>query len=355
MQTEHERKPLQAKTINSVILKKMNEWIETIENKELRNRVLKSVIVTGGCIPSMMLGERVRDFDVYISDFSVLVDLTKYYVDQFKANNKEELSINPFYKRTTRNENRTLIEMHINDFEKIKKSWIKQSEEEEEDSEMQALLRYHTVSNFPIDGTDQNVSIGVLVKSRGIAKTDDFKTEVQQENDKVFSEFFDEEPEVPNQAKYRPMFLSENAITLSNGVQIITRFWGDAEKIHENFDFLHVQNYWTFNTKLVMKLEVNEAIRTKTLIYNGSRYPLASLIRQRKFLKRGWTCNAGEYLKMSLNLNQFDLTHLQTLRDQLTGVDLLYFESIISQIKEDKINDGLVDTMYLVSLINNYF
>src|SRR3546814_1364029 len=44
---------------------------------------------------------------------------------------------------------------------------------------------------------------------------------------------------------YRPVFMSTNAITLSDKIQIVLRFYGEADAIHENYDFVHCTNYWT--------------------------------------------------------------------------------------------------------------
>jgi len=91
------------------------------------------------------------------------------------------------------------------------------------------------------------------------------------------------------------------------------------------------------------------------LFYCGSKYPLASILRARKFLNRGWSCNAGQYLKMALQLQEFDLNNPEVLRDQLMGVDLTYFMNMMSQINQDSIRDGRIDQTYLVELINKFF
>jgi hypothetical protein len=77
-----------------------------------------------------------------------------------------------------------------------------------------------------------------------------------------------------------------------------------------------------------------ESILTNELIYTGSKYPLASIIRTRKFLKRGWNANAGQYVKMALQLGELDLTNPLVLSDQLTGVDLVLFSIVIETINE---------------------
>src|SRR3546814_19222919 len=39
--------------------------------------------------------------------------------------------------------------------------------------------------------------------------------------------------------------MSTKAITLSDKIQIVLRFYGEADAIHENYDFVHCTTYWT--------------------------------------------------------------------------------------------------------------
>jgi hypothetical protein len=46
---------------------------------------------------------------------------------------------------------------------------------------------------------------------------------------------------------------SQNAISLTEDVQIVLRFNGNVEQIHKTFDFVHATNYFTFEAGLVSK------------------------------------------------------------------------------------------------------
>jgi len=157
-----------------------------------------------------------------------------------------------------------------------------------------------------------------------------------------------------NDGTYRPLFISPNAITLSDGVQIIIRFYGSPDEIHSNYDFVHCTNCWESSTgKLTLRAAALEALLTKELRYVGSKYPLCSIIRTRKFIKRGWSINAGQYLKMALQLNELDLLDISTLQDQLIGVDSAHFRMLLSQIAEsdpEKVNTG-----YIIEIIDRLF
>ncbi len=169
----------------------------------------------------------------------------------------------------------------------------------------------------------------------------------------VFAIAQDAEPK-EDKPKYRPVFLSSNAITLSDKVQLVTRFFGDPDKIHKNYDFVHCTNYWTsWDNQLVLRPEAVESLLAKELRYVGSKYPLCSVIRTRKFIQRGWACTAGQYLKMIMQLQELDLKDVAVLEEQLTGVDTAYFVEVIEALK--KRDAKRVDAAYLVELIDRIF
>lgn len=160
--------------------------------------------------------------------------------------------------------------------------------------------------------------------------------------------------------KYYPIIVTDNAITLTNKIQIIIRFYGDAEEIHKNFDYEHVKSYWLSNNgKLYLNHNALEYILCKELRYTGSLYPLASLFRLRKFLSKGWTISAGEILKIAFDLNNLDLRDRETLEDQLIGVDIYYFNELIRAIRRD-VEDNIIketdiDSTYIAKVVDRIF
>lgn len=165
----------------------------------------------------------------------------------------------------------------------------------------------------------------------------------------------DKEKEKP---KYRPVFLSGNAITLSHKIQLIIRFFGEPDDIHANYDFVHCTNYWdSKEKKLTIKPDALESLITKQLFYVGSKYPLCSVIRLRKFIMRGWHINAGQILKILFQVSEMDLTNIETLEDQLTGMDTAYFLQVIGRLRErqEKDKDFKVTLPYLTTIIDKIF
>jgi len=153
---------------------------------------------------------------------------------------------------------------------------------------------------------------------------------------------------------YRPVFLSDNAITLSGGVQLVIRFFGSPDEVHANYDFVHATNYWTsWERKITLRTEALECLLTKELRYAGSKYPICSLIRARKFIQREWTINAGQYLKIAFQINELELSNFDVLREQLIGMDVAYFVQVLALLKEK--DPAKVNTAYLVEIIDRIF
>lgn len=218
------------------------------------------------------------------------------------------------------------------------------------------VIQYYVDEYNKTHGTDaqavsKNGKISVLIKSAGILG--------EPEGHEVdYDELLEEHSEENEIAEFTPVFLSENAISLKGGVQLIFRFYGQPEEVHENYDFIHAKSFWDpQGNKLVMPGRTLEAILTRELVYTGSKFPLASILRAKKFINRGWTINAGQYLKMVLQLNELDLLDIEVLKEQLTGVDVAYFAQFISIIQEemDENQDFKLDNTYLMSVIEKVF
>ena len=254
---------MKTKTIKSVIRNKINYWLKSITDDQLRKDVEGNVIVTGGAIVSMLLDEEVNDYDIYFSNKKIAEKIARYYVGKL-GEEREPVSVG------------------------FPEEWGGDEE----------LYQERVYLNIP-NGTYK-------VKKKW-----------------------------PQRSKYNPVFFSNNAITLEGDVQLIFRFTGSPDTIHRNFDFVHCMGYW-HNGKLELSKETLESLLTKELIYVGSKYPICSMIRTRKYINRGFTINAGEYLKIAWQISKLDLGNIKVLREQLVGVDIYYFEYLLREIQKRK-------------------
>jgi len=159
----------------------------------------------------------------------------------------------------------------------------------------------------------------------------------------------------PEGSKYNPVFVSNNALTLQNDIQLVFRFTGKPEDIHKNYDFVHCTSYW-HQGELILPQEALESILTKELRYVGSKYPICSMIRIRKYVERGFSINAGECFKIAWQINELDLNDVKVLREQLTGVDVMYFNKLIEELEDKKDDEDFeLDYHWVYETINKIF
>ncbi|EOP36334.1 hypothetical protein IKI_04431 [Bacillus toyonensis] len=295
---------MKAKTIKSVLQKKHNEFVDSIKDEEVKNLVKKNSIITGGSIVSMLLNEEVNDFDYYFTTKETALKVAEYFVEEFNK-----------------------------------------------------------AKGFDARVSGEGDRVRVIVQSSGIAgEPEEYETDDEEiyEPATLFEDDSSHVDELKQQEepKYKPVFLSTNAISLTGKIQLVMRFYGDAEKIHSNYDFVHATCFWrSEDNYLSLPREALEAIITKELIYTGSKYPLCSIFRTKKFINRGWQINAGQYLKMVLQLNEMNLLDMKVLEEQLTGVDSAYFAQVISYVKskQEENPSFKLDNSYLFEVINRIF
>lgn len=309
---------MNVKNIKAVLRRKFNEFVDSIEDTEVRELVRKGSIITGGAIVSLLRGEKVNDYDVYFKDYDTTFKVAQYYANRFNAEKGgERIKVKGFC---------------INSDEEIKNA--------PERNELDDLLddnddRFFSELKPEAPAADTECQVKIWIQSDGIEgeESDDIDgSGVSKGKVAEALEVLDETP-VPKEdgkPRYRPVFFTSNAISLSDDIQIVVRFYGSASEIHKNYDFVHCTCTWDSNTgELTLPNEALLAIMNKQLVYVGSKYPVASVIRMRKFLERGYTINAGQIFKICYQVSQLDLTDPVVLEDQLTGVDIGYFRALI--------------------------
>lgn len=328
------------KTMNKIIGRKLNEWLESITDKALCDIIKENIVITGGCFPSMIQNEAPKDFDCYFKTKEATKKVAEYYVKQWNESHKDK-----------RNKLGKACQVFVLDgaepskelFEYYQISAIDQSK-----SRMIANTPPERLKIiFPSDGV-----VGDPQEVRANEELGDVLNNIAEIDETKADEIIEQE-----KRKYFPVFLSTNAITLSNGIQIVVRFYGEPDKIHETYDFAHTKAYWTSDTGTIIPNEVYDAVVNKTLIYTGSKYPVCSIFRMRKFIERGWKINAGQMLKICMQVSDLDLTDIDTLEDQLVGVDSLYFMNLIEQFRrmKEKNADWDLTPQYIISVIDKIF
>lgn len=334
---------MNSKNIKKHLNAKLKDWLESIDDEEVKKVVKANTIVTGGAMVSLLTDEKVHDYDVYFKTKSACVVVANYYIDKW---NKEH----PDDKQAS-----LVVEE-----DKTETKMIPDTENAQPNQPIPEKEISYTVPG----------RVKVFIRSEGVAGEVKEKTEEGRNMpisdqpfppvDKTDEEVALEEDAADNtdKPKYRPVFLSSNAITLSDKIQVVTRFYGEVEEIHKNYDFAHCTCSWTsWDNEVQLPIKALECVINKELYYVGSKYPLCSIIRTRKYLERGYHINAGQFVKMAFQLNELNLYDIKTLEDQLTGVDSGYFAMMIDalQKKADETGEAKVDKSYVFELINRMF
>ena len=302
---------MKEKTINNILNSKFDYLLKSIDDESVKKLMQKGTIITGGCITSLLLGEEVNDFDCYFLNKETAIAVANYYVKKFQADNKP------------------------------------------------AKTRLG-VSHVGMSVKDSDDRVEIFIKSAGVAGAGNTEEYGYFELDPIgdprgerFVESAVNYMKSNKEAKageYKPLVLTSNAISLSSKVQLIIRFFGAPDKIHDNFDFVHCTNYWTsWDRKVTYRKEALLVIMAKELKYVGALYPICSMFRIRKFIQREWTITAGEILKIAFQISNLDLTNIETLNDQLVGVDVCYFVELIEKLKE---YDGEITETYIAKLVD---
>lgn len=297
------------KAIKSICRNKIDDLCKYIYkfDVDLSIELKKHCFVSGGAITSLLIGENPNDFDIYIDDVNVLEKICFFYTNQWNNNHKMKKTFN--------------IIKHIEDNQQY---------------------------------------VEIQVQSSGIVKDEDIDMDEQVDEYNVIpSEIIDDIDNIKEQTKeYKIKYITSNALSLTNDIQIVCRFCGKPSEIFKNYDFIHtMQAYVRFNDELLLNTKSLTSIMSKRLEYNGSLFPICSLFRMRKFIQRGWTISSMEILKIAYQISKLDLDNIEILKGQLIGCDYFYMLSFCNALQKwrEENPDIEFNSEYMFELIENVF
>lgn len=416
----HKKGGLSDEAIEGVISRKVNDWLAHIDDKELREFIKDKIIVAGGSVASLLMGQKVNDFDVYFTTRDAAIRVAYYYLNRFAKNPSPSYQQSPV---------QMWVEVRMSDTDFGHRG----RPVEVDDKGVMYLARRKSCPGDEVTFVDgpghppahaddhewmakfHTGRVNIVVKSAGAAcdTGDDGKYQyfetlpdpnyaiayaqkvtapLEKDTELALASQLcdmDEPPEdidvedidhltelaeavakeeLPPKTpgcnakimnKYRPVFLSSNAITLSDGVQIVIRFYGQPNEIIKNFDFVHTTCWWASGMdergrrgKVTYNLPALRSMQSYKLKYIGSRYPLCSLVRTRKFADRGWKVAASVFIKAMWQCTRLDWNNYVTWEDQLTGMDAAYFNQVLEILRADKRAGKTIDGTYVVELID---
>lgn len=272
--------------VKKILAAKIDDYLDSIEDSNLKDMLSRNIIITGGSVSSLLMGEHVNDYDIYFRNKETALAVAQYYCGKIGVGEVRE-------------------ERRIN----------RKGEEEER--------------------------IIIYIRSKGSYGSPEEDDGAEEEEVKT------------KKSNYEVKFVTDNAITMSNKVQLIIRFFGEPIELHANYDFVHCTCSYDYHAnKLVVPEAAMVSMLAKELKYIGSLYPIASLFRIRKFVRRGWYISAGEMLKIIWQVNSLDLTNRDVVTDQLIGVDMSYMWQFLEAMAAEQ---GPISEEFVVKLLDKVF
>lgn len=128
-------------------------------------------------------------------------------------------------------------------------------------------------------------------------------------------------------------FVTDSAISYDlNGVkvQLIKRVYGTPLEIINQFDFTTTMAAYIPNTSdFILGETFLYDLCQRELYFNiNAKYPICSLWRTKKFIAKGFHLSAGEFLKLSLAINNLKIKTYKDLKEQLEGIDTLFLKEL---------------------------
>lgn len=131
-------------------------------------------------------------------------------------------------------------------------------------------------------------------------------------------------PDYPDYAKY-PL------------QQMICAVYGKPEEVIGKFDFTMCMASWIPDTdKFVMDKYFLKHCAQKRLHFNvNADYPICSMWRAAKFIKRGWKLPAIDCIKLALKINNISIQDKGELKRQLMGIDTIFLKELTDALEKD--------------------
>lgn len=111
---------------------------------------------------------------------------------------------------------------------------------------------------------------------------------------------------------------------------------GGEEAIFNTFDFTICSGIFDFETEEFHFAPTFEKDnKEKKIVFNiNTLYPISSLIRVNKYIKKGYTISNIEYLKIALKISQLEIENYSYLKEQLLGIDTLLLKPLTDRMLE---------------------
>lgn len=128
------------------------------------------------------------------------------------------------------------------------------------------------------------------------------------------------------------------SVTKGMRYQLIVAEFGNPQEVIDKFDFTCCMGAFVPKDRtFVLGDHFLKHSSQRRLCFNASAgFPICSLWRAAKFVKRGWKFPAIEVIKLALSINHLDLKTHGELKRQLMGIDTMLLKELTDTLEADK-------------------
>lgn len=134
----------------------------------------------------------------------------------------------------------------------------------------------------------------------------------------------------------KELLTTESAVSLfvdGHRVQLVKAITGTPWQVLEKFDFTICQAAWD-GKQFYFAPDFMQHLSQRRIVYNiNSEYPICSLYRARKFIKRGFHFSGIDAIKLGLRIQSLQINDCGELRRQLMGIDTLFLKELTDSLK----------------------
>lgn len=117
--------------------------------------------------------------------------------------------------------------------------------------------------------------------------------------------------------------------------QLISAEYGPPDALIRKFDFTMCMGAF-HDGRFILDSLFLKHIAQRRLCYNANgKYPICSLWRAAKFIKRGWKLPGIEAIKLALAINNVGIKDFADLKEQLLGIDTMFLAELTSAIAQN--------------------
>lgn len=125
--------------------------------------------------------------------------------------------------------------------------------------------------------------------------------------------------------------------------QLIQAVFGSPSDILSSFDFTICMGAWIPNATLpytsktfILDDLFLKHIAQHRLVFNANaNYPICSLWRALKYVKKGYKLPAVEAIKLALKINSIKIENREDFRKQLMGIDTMFLKELTDALKDN--------------------